>query len=131
MGTRLAARGETLRSGCEIRAVRGSSRTPAWVLLAKHDHQQRRDDQQAASSDEAATAVAKGNGAAVHCREDHEDGNGDEDPEEGRQTVEVAVGIVDVEVDRVPGTSRLHGSVLHPGRCPARSLRGSRHAPYW
>ncbi len=84
---------------------------PARVLLPEHDREQRREEQDPASEAQEEQAVAVGVAAerrsADRPDQDH-DRDGEEQAEGARHPVELAVGSVDVELDRVGG-HRVHG----------------------
>ena len=74
---------------------------PAWVLLAEHDGEQWRDDDETArqADEEQPAAVASGaEGGAAEDGEHDEDRDGVDGSEERRDSIELPVGVVDVEL---------------------------------
>ena len=84
---------------------------PARVLPAEHDGEQRREDEETArQADEeqpSVVASATEGGAAEHG-EHGKDRDGVDEPEQGGDSIERPVGVVDIELDRVGGRHGLH-----------------------
>ena len=71
---------------------------PAWVLLPKHDHEQRTEHEQPTRPGRNFSAVVAGEDAPMATADrpaDDEDRDCDDDPERGRQSVELALRVGD------------------------------------
>src|SRR5918996_1702452 len=86
---------------------------PAGVLLPKQDHQQWSEEQQSAGThgDSGPVLVGPLPGSPVDASENYQDRDGYEDPEERRDAVEIAIGVVDTELHGIGGLSRIRGLV--------------------